>query len=104
MLLPLGALLDPFLEERDLSIAELLTELLGRHAFVLFRVGDPLDELAVIRFARLDGPIAAAVGLRFLFHIQPEIRLAGVLVRPVAGVAVVGEDRANVAVVLDDGG
>jgi hypothetical protein len=101
--LPLGALLDPLLEEGHLPRRELLARLRGRHLVVLVRGGDPLPELAAVQVPRRDR------GATFVEHredavagVEPEVRLARLGVRPVALVAVLGEDGTDVAVELDD--
>ena len=48
--------------------------------------------------------IAAQGGFRVGLYVEPHFGLAVALVRAVAGVAAVGEDRADIAVVLNLGG
>jgi len=74
-------------------------------------VVDALDQQAGVDVARNDRgtarPVAAARGRPRaecpVAGVQPEVRFAGRLVGPVAGEAVVGEDRPDVALEVDGG-
>src|SRR6185295_18854429 len=78
-------------------VGQLLVRLGRRHHLFLIGGEDTFDELAFVRLAGDEG---------FLFEdggavVEAELGLALVLVRTVTGEAVVGEDRADVAVVAE---
>jgi hypothetical protein len=72
--------------------------LLGRR-HDLVRIGrlDALDEFALLRFSGQDDELALAVALGVLFVVEAELPLAAFLVGAVAGDAVLGQDRADLA-------
>ena len=96
---PLSALLHPALEHFHLGRLERLVLLGGRHDVVLVRRQDSADQLAFLQipghhraFARFGG------GERRLPRVEPQLALAFVGVRAVAGKTVFGQDRADVPV------
>ena len=99
--LPLRPLFDPALDERDLLGGQMLVRVLVRHAEVGVVRGDPHVHHAVVRLAGNDGEGIVLGGEQTVFRVQPQFRLAAVLVRTVTAVAVVREDRADVAVEID---
>ena len=100
--LPFRPLLDPLLDERNLLRLQFLLRL-GRRHDVLPVLGEETEEqLAVVRLPRNDCNDPLAVGVDpALFHIQPELGLPFVFVRPVTGKAVLGENGTNIPVVAD---
>jgi hypothetical protein len=88
--------LDPLLEDRDLLVRELASGLLGRHRELRIGVLDGLDEERLLEVAGNDGRsfVAALVGA--VAGVEDEAALRGVLLRGVALVAAVDEDRADV--------
>jgi hypothetical protein len=70
-----------------------------RHPFLLVRVGDTLDERALVGVSRHDRYLARGERrLRGLFAVEAQAHLAAVPIRAVAGVAVVGEDRTDILI------
>jgi hypothetical protein len=102
VLLPGGALLDPALQEVDLLRGQRFPGSGGGHADGGLLGGHPGPQFALVQLEGDDRPGAA---LRFaegrFAVIQPEVGLAGAGVGPVAGGAVVGQDRADVPVEVD---
>ena len=97
-----GALLDPTFDERDLILREHLVELGGRHVIVGVFREESLHHFALFRMSGQDGRLAGfAAFAGGVQGVQAQLALHLVLVRPVAGVAGVGEDRPDVAVELD---
>ena len=92
--LVLGPGRDPGLEPLLLGRRELLVDRRRRHDFVFVRGEDAADHLAFVRLARRDG--ARLDG--HLPPVEPQIGLARGAVRPVAGKAVLGQDRPHVAI------
>ena len=102
MWLPIGPLLNPGADERFLFRPEMLVRLDRRHPVAFFLAENPRHKLAVLHVARYDR-LQARVGLAecaFLL-VQPKTALALRFVRPMAGKALVGEDRPDVRVVAD---
>ena len=97
MRLVLGPFGDPALEHFLLLGRELLVRRRRRHQLFGIVGTDARDQLAFLRLARHDG----AAFDRRLAPIEPQVGLAGGAIRPVAGKAVFGQDRPNVAVVAD---
>ena len=95
VLLPRRAGGDPALEGRDLLQVERLVEVGRRHDVAGILAADPADELARVRVAGDEHRE------RLLLHVEAHIRLALGLVGTVARVAVVGEDRPDVAREVD---
>src|SRR4051812_24888238 len=96
MLFPLRALLDPALEDLDLTRRDCLTRSGRGHSFFWVRRGDAADEFTFFSRTANDGGrmVGGADGSRF--GIQPQVGFAGAFVRAVAAVAGVGKDRADV--------
>ena len=99
VVLVLGALLEPGLHLRLVVRRELEVRLRRRHDVVLVVAGDARPDFALLDVARHDRD----AGLVFLEgvrgQVQAQLRLAGLLIRAVAGEAVLREDGADVAVV-----
>src|SRR5207248_2868142 len=93
MLAPLGAVLDPLPERRDLIGGELLAAVGGRHVLLGAGAGDAFGQLAVIEVAGDDGAVSVVVGLGGFFGVEAEVGFALFLVGAVTGVTVLGEDR-----------
>ena len=98
---PDGALLDPFFEERELGGRDGFMLLGRRHHVVGIRRFDTLDEFALLGLAGQDHEVSLAVALGVLLVVEPQLTLAAFLVRPVAGDAVLGQDRADLAAEID---
>src|SRR5207245_9434208 len=101
VLFPRRALLDPAADERDLAGVEPVGGPDWRHAHRGIRGCDAADHFAGRRIARHDSEMAAQILFRSGFGVKPQLALSISLVRPVAGVALVGKDRPDVAVELD---
>ena len=104
MRLPLRTLLDPAAERLDLRRAEaaLSARDVG-HPPLLVRVRDATEQLAPLGAARDDRDLARGKRrLRDLLAVEPQAPLTAVPVGPVAGVAVVGQDRSHVPVEGDE--
>ncbi len=99
--LPLRPLRDPSAEERDLLRVQRLPELRRRHDLVGIAGGDAADQLAVIDPGGDDRRAALAIAERVFFPVEPQIGFPRLLVGPVAGVAVLGQDRPDLAVEVD---
>jgi hypothetical protein len=98
----IGALLDPLLEQVDVLHGERLAAVGRRHLFAGIGRGDPADQLAFgelagdnrgrSRFELARGPFE---------RVQPQVGVAGFVVEPVALVAGVAEDGANIAAKIE---
>ena len=100
--LPGRAFGDPALEKIDLCGRKLFARLRRRHDFLGIARRDARHHLALLQVAGNNRVVAGLRGLeRLVLHVQPQLALALVFVRPVAGEAVVREQRADVAVELD---
>ena len=99
--LPLGALLDPFAHGGDLRFGERGARLLRRHAAGRRSGADAPQESALRGVARRDDAIAAAVGEQALLGIEAQVRHAMLVVGPVAGETVVGQNRTDVPIEID---
>src|SRR5262249_14494244 len=85
-------------QQRGFLLGESFAALEGRHPFAGFLAGDAQKQLALIRLAwdevRLTGP----PGLEGpLADVQPQARLAGLVIGTVAGEAFAGQDGPDVA-------
>ena len=98
--LPAGSLLDPKADELDLLLVQLEPGVGRGHAQGFLPGGDSLEHLAPVRIAGGDSPVSAQVGEGALLGVEAQLVDAGRLVGPVAGVAAVGQERADVAVEL----
>ena len=105
MRLPLRSIFNPLFDQRDLLIVQLLVEILRRHPLVDVVRSDAAEQLAFIQLARNNRvPAAVQFSEGTFLIIQPQTRLARPFIRPVAGEAIVREDRANVPVEVDFAG
>src|SRR5207244_3610144 len=68
-----------------------------RHEFIRVGRKNVLNEFALVRPAWNDGFLLESD----LAHIQPELGFPLVFVRPMAGITVLGENRADVTIELD---
>ena len=93
------ALVDPSLEGFDLSRGELLAGFRRRHQFVGILGRNALEELALAALARHDHRILGSEGP--LLEVEPQVGLARVRIRPMAGEAVLRQDRQDVAPEID---
>ena len=99
--LPLRALLDPFADGGDLRVGERGAGLRRRHAAGAVGGADARQQAALRRVAGGDDVVAAAVGEQALFGIEAQVGDAALVVGPVAGEAVVGQNRTHVAIEID---
>ena len=96
---PLRALLDPALEQLFLRFGELAIRLRRRHHLVAICAQDACDEFAFRDLSRRDDREAVLIfPQRASLLVQPQLRFARGLVGAVAVVAVLREDRLDVAV------
>ena len=98
---PFGALLDPSLNQIDFGGRQCAAGGHGRHAPGGFGGGDPPDHLALRDVAGHDGKASAEVLLGVGLDVEAQLRPPARLVRAVAGVALIGKNRPDVAVELD---
>ena len=102
MRLPNSAFLDPSRKQIDLLRGKRLSGFDRWHPIVFILCGDAFDERALFGMSGDDGEI---VGLQFrqgdFFEVKAQASFAFACVRPVASVAVVGKDWANVPVEID---
>ena len=70
-----------------------------RHHFVGIVAGDRADQLALAALARHDHRVGLAQGA--VLEVEPQVGLARLGIRPVAGEAVFREDRQDVAAEID---
>ena len=99
-----GALLNPLLQQRHLTGGQFFARSRGRHHFARLRRGNPTHQRTRFGFAGHDGKMILEFGPRPLGRVETQIGLAFLLVRTVAEVTVVGEDRPDVAIEIDRGG
>jgi hypothetical protein len=96
--------LDPAAQQVDLRRVQRLPRLRRGHEIVGIGSRDPLQQLAVPGLPRHDGRGSRLGGRhRRIPVIEPQPALALFVVRPVAGEALVREDRTNVAVEIETG-
>ena len=98
---PGAALFNPGADQLHLIFFQLELELWRRHSLPGLLCGDPLVELALARFASDDRSGSIVFGVESVPQVEPQAGLAFFLIRSVAGIAVVGENRANVTVEVD---
>jgi hypothetical protein len=104
VLLPFRALLDPFLEERDLVRAQREVRLRRRHDLLRVSRGQAMEQLTLRGVAGLDDELAVLQRLeRALRRIKPELALARFLIRAVTEEAAVREQRLDVIIEVDAG-
>ena len=88
------ALGDPLRQQLLLPRREILVRIRRRHLLIRIVGGNPVDQFAVVGIARREG----VPGQRDLAHIEPELGLTMLFVRPVAVVALVRKDGTDVAI------
>ncbi len=108
MIFPVGALLDPRLQGRDLLDRERLRLPFGRHPLAVVIGGNPLPGERALQVARCDHVLALAHGEGIVLQIEAKLSLAHGLVGPVALEAMLRQDRADLfqeadRVILGDG-
>src|SRR5690349_6131325 len=101
MFLPLSALNDPVFEYRDFAIGQLQTGINGGHAIGFDRRSNALDHLAGGGVTFDNGSTATEIGLGGSLRIQAQRDFFRDCVGAVATVALVGKDRADVAIEFD---
>src|SRR5687767_15607789 len=89
---PVRALVDPCAQEPDLLSRE--TVALLRHDFVLNKSRHEMNQRAVRAFIWNDGQARITPGQRLFLYVETEFSL--LLLRPMAGIAVLNEQRLNV--------
>ena len=97
---PFRPLLDPAAEECPIGIGQDFSELSGRHPIVVLGA-DPPPKFAFVRLARHNDAGVPGLAEQSLFCVQPQVGFPLVFVRPVAGVTVVAQDRADIAIEFD---
>src|ERR1041385_9578802 len=98
MPLPRRAFINPAPQLFDLRRREFLAGLRRRHDFVRIWIRYPPDQFALVAVAGDDPGLAFPHSERAFLDIQPELGLARLFIRPVAGEAVIRADGADVAV------
>ncbi len=88
---------DPFAQELLLALAEGRLGFFRRHPLIWVIAEDALNQRAVIRLPWVDG----AGFHRRREVVEPQLRLARLLVWPVAGIAFFRQDRPDIAIVVD---
>ena len=102
MLFILGAFVDPATNEFDFGRLQLLMRLGRRHDFVWVFVQHALQNWRFVRVALNDDHVTALGGLESeLSTVEAELGLARTSVRPVAVVAILGQDGLDIAVKRD---
>ncbi len=90
-------MLDPSPDQRDLLGGQMLAALLRRHLQLGVVALDPEDQVAIVGLARHNRSAAVLeVGEGTFLGVEPELGLACLLVRPVAGKAIVREQRPDI--------
>ena len=92
---------DPFLQQLLLPGGQLLAGLRRWHHLLGIGRFDPRDGFTFLRLARRDRGDVVLFRVCALLGVEPQLRLARLLVRPVAGEAVVREDWPDVAIELN---
>lgn len=101
MVLPVGTLADPALDQTGLAWCECELRVRGWHALIGILGDDPAVELTGSCLARRDNRDIVVLGEQAGTRIETEIGLALRLVWAMTVVAQVREDRADVPVELD---
>ena len=101
---PPGAMVDPLADEIDLLVRQSALGVGGRHALLLLLCADALIETAGRGISGNDDGMAGAVGEHAFLDVQAQARHPLFFVGAVAGEAIVGEDRADIAVEIHSGG
>lgn len=103
--LPFGAFFDPLLQCVDLDGSQFLAAFGGRHVIVFIGGDDALDDGAFVGVAGDDGVFSGFENFKsILFNVEAQASLAMIFVWPMALVTILGEDWADIAIVLDGGG
>ena len=93
---PGSPLIDPATQQCDLFGRQLPLGLRGRHADIVIRALDPVDQFTRCRVAANNHVLG-----RGLFRVEPQVRRPLLGIRPVAGKAVARQDRQDVACKVD---
>ena len=70
----------------------------GHHELGLRRI-NPSDQIAQLWLTRLNRKVGTGIIFAVLGHIQPQLRGPVLVVRPVAGEALIRQNRSDIAVV-----
>src|SRR2546426_2898707 len=98
LLLPLGPLIDPLADQFDLFGSQVPLKPGWRHPNSIGLGTDLLIQFALRGFSGNNDVVAAPVSERALFGIKPQARRPLLLIRPMAGKAIVRKDGTNLAV------
>jgi len=98
---PPGAAVDPGFDDLDLRVGQLSIRIRRRHTQRRIRIADLLVDLARCRIAGHDN---TRFGKGTLFGIEMQARHTVLLVRAMAGEAVIGEYRSDLAIEIDGWG
>ena len=98
---PFGALIDPAANCLDLLRSGAAVGRRRRHARRFIDVADAPVQPARGGVAGNDHAVAAAVGERAVARVQPQTGLAGLLIGPVTGEALIRQDRPHVLLEID---
>ena len=101
MAFPARALLDPLANGIDLGIGEHNAGLRRRHSRSAVSRADASEQAAFRLIAGRHDLVAAPIGEETLFGIEPQVGQAMLVIGTVAGEAVVGKNRPNVAIEID---
>jgi len=99
--LVLGTLDDPVVQQFFFVVAELLASVRRRHQVVLVIGCDAGEQFTPARGAGHDRRVAVEISQRAFAGVEAQIGLAVAGIRPVAGEAFVGKNRADIAVELN---
>ena len=94
------AAVDPFADGLDFLRSQLVSAVRRWHDVVLISRHQSGEQFTLTTFSGHNRRHALSLGQRPLADIQPQVCLAGFLVRPVAGKTVARQNRANVTVVI----
>ena len=101
MALPFRPLEHPLTQTINLRRAQPLLEFRRRHHFVGFAGRHSTDQLTFFKLRGNDHRDTFSHPERVVFSIEAQVRLPRLLVRPVARIAMLREDRANLPVEID---
>ena len=96
-----GPLSNPLGQQVNFLSGEFLARVKRWHGIVRVATGDACDQLTVIRFARHDRSMSVEIPGRALRRVDTQFGLSLGVVRAVALVALVRQDRPNVAIEVD---
>src|SRR5437870_9727078 len=103
MRLPFRALRDPLSQQTNLRLGQSLAGFWRRHPVVSIFGSHQLEQFAFRWIASDDGEVARLeFGEGALFLVVAETGFAFVFIRPMAGVTILGKNRANVAIEGDE--